>query len=173
MEDTTSIIDELIAEHKQIKESIGSCVRTTDDLCAAIGLEDAKESFTPGRLEDLGQRAAQLEDALELIASNIEQHFYREEKILLEAFERHGLAKLASLLYALLNEHGTIRTQLADMRAHAAKLITVQTSRSVWEPNAWALRARIAHVGRELEAHALREEALFENAKKVLQGESG
>jgi hypothetical protein len=173
MEDTISIIDKLIAEHKQIKESIDRCVYTMDDLCAARGLEDAKESFTPGRLEDLGQRATQLEDALELIVSTLEQHFYREEKGLLEAFERHGLAKLASLLHTLLSEHETIRTQLADMRAHAAKLTTVQTSRNVWEPNAWALRARIAHVGRELEAHALREEALFENAKKVLQGESG
>ena len=171
MDELLSLIDRIIEEHTQIKGIIQEYGKAIGDLAGSTRLEDAREGFVPGRLGGLEQGAADLERNLASIVDGLEQHFLREEGALLKAFEQHGLAKLASLLHALLDEHGVLRKQFADMRAHAAELATVQSSRNLWEPRAWAIRAEIARVGRELEAHALREEALFQDAKKALHEE--
>jgi len=172
MEELISLIDKVIVEHTQIRGRIQGYEKAITDLASSTRLEDAKESFVPGRLGGLEQGATALERDLASIVDGLEQHFLREEEALLKAFELHGLAKLASLLHTLLNEHGALRKQFAGMRAHAVELATVQSSRNVWEPKAWAIRAEIARVGRDLEAHALREEAFFQDAKKALHGES-
>jgi hypothetical protein len=173
MEELLSLIDKVIVEHAQIKERIQRSEQAISDLAGSTRLEDARESFVPGRLGGLEQGATGLERDLASIVDGLEQHFLREEEALLKAFERLGIAKLASLLHALLDEHGALRRQFADMRAHAAELATVQSSRNVWEPKAWAIRAETARLGRELEAHALREEALFQDVKKALHEEGG
>jgi len=92
------------------------------------------------------------------------------EKALLDAFKRRGSTELASVLHELLSEHSAIRRLLEAVSVEASELIADRSSRSVWQPKAWALRARIASVGREIESHALREEDLFHRAKQLFRG---
>ena len=164
------LIDELITEHRQIGENMKACKWAMDDLCGEQRLEDAKESLVPSRLEDSRKKVEKIDEDLGHIVNDLEHHFNREENVLLEAFERRGSAKLASLLHELLSEHSAIRSQLEAARVEASELITDRSSSSVWQPKAWALRARIANVGRELESHASREEDLFQQAKQLFRG---
>ena len=158
------LIDELITEHRQIGENMKACKLAMDDLCGAQRLEDAKESLVPSRFEDSRKKVEQIDEYLGHTVNDLEHHFNREEKALLDS------AKLASILHELLSEHSAIRRQLEAARVEASELITDRSSRSVWEPIAWALRARIASVGRELESHASREEDLFQQAKQLFRG---
>ena len=164
------LIDELITEHRQIGENMKACKLAMDDLCGAQRLEDVKESLVPSRFEDSRKKVEQIDEYLGHTVNDLEHHFNREEKALLDAFERSGSAKLASILHELLSEHSAIRRQLEAARVEASELITDRSSRSVWEPIAWAWRARIASVGRELESHASREEDLFQQAKQLFRG---
>ena len=168
--DEIEIIDELITEHRQIGENMKAYKCTMDDLCGAQRLEDAKESLVPSRFEDSRKKVEQIDEDLGHTVNDLEHHFNREENVLLEAFERHGSAELASLLHELLSEHSAIRSQLEAARVEASELITDRSSLSVWQPRAWALRTRIATVGRELESHASREEDLFQQAKHLFRG---
>ena len=163
------LIDELITEHRQIGEDMKSCKWAMDDLCGEQRLEDAKENLVPSRFEDSRKKVEQIDEDLGHTINDLENHFNREENVLLEAFERHGSADLASLLHKLLREHNTIRRQLEAARVEASELITDRSSLSVWQPKAWALRTRIANVGRELESHASREEDLFQQAKQLFR----
>lgn len=171
MEDTVAIIDELIREHRQIEESMQSYEQSLSDLGQARKLEGAKESFVLGRLGEEKKRATQLESDLMTVDRRLEHHFYREEKALLEAFKRHGLRKLASILLDLLTEHTEIRERLAELKESAAELVSGQLSRSVWDAKAWDLRAAITHTRRLVEVHARKEEALFQDAEQALRGE--
>jgi iron-sulfur cluster repair protein YtfE (RIC family) len=164
------LIDELITEHKQIGENMKACKWAMDDLCGAERLEDAKESLHPSRFEDSRKKVEQIDEDLGHTVNDLEHHFNREESVLLEAFERRGSVELASLLHELLNEHSVIRRQLEAARLEASELITDRSSRSVWQPKAWALRTRIVSVERELESHASREEDLFQKAKQLFRG---
>ena len=164
------LIDELITEHRQIGQSMKTYEQVIDDLCAAQKLEDTKESLVPSRFEDSRKKVEQLEEDLGHIVSDLEHHFDREEKVLLDAFKRRGSTELASVLYELLSEHSAIRRLLEAASVEASELIADRSSRSVWQPKAWALRARIASVGREIESHARREEDLFHQAKQLFRG---
>lgn len=164
------LIDELITEHRQIGENMKACKWAMDDLCGTQRLEDAKESLVPSRFEDSRKKVEQINEDLGRTVNDLEHHFNREENVLLESFERHGSVELASLLHELLSEHSAIRRQLEATRVEASELITDRSSRSVWQPKAWDLRARIASVGRELESHASREEDLFQQAKQLFRG---
>ena len=164
------LIDELITEHRQIGENMKACKWAMDDLCGTQRLEDAKESLVPSRFEDSRKKVEQIDEDLGRTVNDLEHHFNREENVLLESFERHGSVELASLLHELLSEPSAIRRQLEATRVEASELITDRSSRSVWQPKAWDLRARIASVGRELESHASREEDLFQQAKQLFRG---
>jgi iron-sulfur cluster repair protein YtfE (RIC family) len=164
------LIDELITEHRQIGQNMKKYKHVIDDLCAAQELKDAKENLVPSRFADSRKTVEQLEKDLGQTVNDLEHHFNREEKALLDAFKRRGSTELASLLHELLSEHSAIRTLLEAASVEASELIADRSSRSVWEPKAWALRARIANVGRELESHASREEDLFRQAKQLFRG---
>jgi iron-sulfur cluster repair protein YtfE (RIC family) len=164
------LIDELITEHRQIGQNMKTFKQVIDDLSTAQKLEESKESLVPGRFGDIRKTVEQLEEDLGHTVNDLERHFNREEKALLDAFKRRGSTELASLLHELLSEHSAIRRLLEAASVEASELISDTSSRSVWESKAWALRARIASVGRELESHASREEDLFQQAKLLFRG---
>lgn len=169
MNDTISTIEKLIREHKEVRATVKTCEETVSDFEQQKKLDDARESLVPGRLEDHKKRAAQLEHELTNIDNALKQHFVCEEESLLDAFESHKLAKLASALSKLITEHERILKALADLRKQVAELAGDKLSISLWHEKAWRLRQGIYNVRQLINEHSGKEELLFRDAMKAIQ----
>lgn len=170
MEDIVSLIDELLKEHQQILQNVQDLEQTTDDLGAAVKLEEIKQTLMPGRLEQHQQDLSKLEEILAALELKIREHFNREEMVLLNAFERHGNQMLASALNTLLLEHQPLRNRLNNLKQEIAGLSSSGLSQEVWDGKVWGLRAYLAHTRKLIEEHAQSEYALLEQARKEVAG---
>jgi len=170
MEDIIALIDELLKEHQQILQNIKTLEQATDDLGAALKLEEVKQTLMPGRLEQQQQDLPKLEEILAALELRLQGHFNREETGLLTAFERHGNRMLASALNTLLLEHQPLRQRLNNLKVEIAELESAGLSQEVWDGKVWGLRAYITHTRKLLEEHAHSEYSLLERAREEIAG---
>ena len=167
MEETLALIEKIVEEHKSIMQGVRSLEQAASDAEAIVGLEKAKETFMPGRLEQ-EQGLKKLQASLEAIDQGLRAHFDREETGLMDVFEKHGNKELASALRSLLLEHEDLRNRLAHSKKHVAELVSGGLSRQVWEASAHGMRAHISHTRKLLEAHAEIEQELFHRLRTEL-----
>jgi iron-sulfur cluster repair protein YtfE (RIC family) len=168
MEEPWVLIEEIIAEHKTLRQKVQTLEQVANDSEAIVDLEKAKEAFMPGRLEQ--KRGLQrLQELLEVIERGLEEHFNREETSLLAIFEKHADKKLASALHSLLLEHGDLKNRFAHAKKHVAELASGGLSRQLWEASAHDMRAHISHTRKLLEAHAEIEQELFHKLRTELR----
>ena len=167
MEETLALIEKIVEEHKSIMQGVQTLEQAASDTEAIVGLEKAKETFMPGRLEQ-EQGLKKLQASLEVIDQGLRAHFNREETALLSVFEKHGNKELASALRSLLLEHEDLRNRLAHSKKHVAELVSGGLSRHLWEASAHDMRAHISHTRKLLEAHAEIEEELFHKLRTEL-----
>jgi len=165
--DAVAVIDRIIGEHKKIFQGLQTLEQEANDAMALKGLEKAKDTFMPGRLEQK-EGLQDLEKLLETIDKGLRGHFSFEETYLLGAFEKHSDKKLISVLHSLLLEHEDIRNRLAHSKEHIAELIKGELSRHVWEASAHDMRAHLAHTRKLIEAHAAIEQELLHSLRKEL-----
>jgi uncharacterized phage infection (PIP) family protein YhgE len=171
MEDVVALIDNLIDEHKTIAEDAQSLEQVANDASTLVALEEAKETFVPGRF-DQKSSLQKLQDSLESIDRGLQAHFNREESGLLAAFEKHGDRKLVTTLNSLLLEHEDLRNRLAHAKEHVAELLGGGLARHQWEASANDMRAHLSHTRKLLEAHAAIENELFVAMRQHLKRES-
>ncbi len=167
MEETLALIEKIVGEHKSIMQGVRSLEQAASDAEAIVGLEKAKETFMPGRLEQ-EQGLKKLQASLEAIDQGLRAHFNREETGLMNVFEKHGNKELASALRSLLLEHEDLRNRLAHAKKHVAELMSGGLSRQLWEASAHDMRAHISHTRKLLEAHAEIEQELFHRLRTEL-----
>lgn len=167
MEETLALIEKIVEEHKSIMQGVRSLEQAASDAEAIVGLEKAKETFMPGRLEQ-EQGLKKLQASLEAIDQGLRAHFNREETGLMNVFEKHGNKELASALRSLLLEHEDLRNRLAHAKKHVAELMSGGLSRQLWEASAHDMRAHISHTRKLLEAHAEIEQELFHRLRTEL-----
>lgn len=167
MEETLALIEKIVEEHKSIMQGVRSLEQAASDAEAIVGLEKAKETFMPGRLEQ-EQGLKKLQASLEAIDQGLRAHFNREETGLMNVFEKHGNKELASALRSLLLEHEDLRNRLAHAKKHVAELMSGGLSRHLWEASAHDMRAHISHTRKLLEAHAEIEQELFHRLRTEL-----
>jgi len=167
MEETLALIEKIVEEHKSIMQGVRSLEQAASDAEAIVGLEKAKETFMPGRLEQ-EQGLKKLQTSLEAIDQGLRAHFNREETGLMNVFEKHGNRELASALRSLLLEHEDLRNRLAHAKKHVAELVSGGLSRHLWEASAHDMRAHISHTRKLLEAHAEIEQELFHKLRTEL-----
>jgi iron-sulfur cluster repair protein YtfE (RIC family) len=167
MEETLALIEKIVGEHKSIMQGVRSLEQAASDAEAIVGLEKAKETFMPGRLEQ-EQGLKKLQASLEAIDQGLRAHFNREETGLMNVFEKHGNKELASALRSLLLEHEDLRNRLAHAKKHVAELVSGGLSRHLWEASAHDMRAHISHTRKLLEAHAEIEQELFHRLRTEL-----
>ena len=160
MEGTLDIIEKIIEEHKVIGQQALDLEQSANDASALVGLEKSKGDFMPGRF-DQKEGLQRLAESLELIDKGLAQHFNREERGLLAAFEKHGDGEMASALHLLLLEHDEFRNRLAHSKKQVAELTGGGLSRHEWEATAHDLRAYVSHTRKLLEAHAGNEQELL------------
>ena len=168
MEDTGAIIDRIIAEHKVIIQHARAIDREVNDVQAASGLREAKESFVPGRF-DQKQGLQKLRELLEATEEALDKHFHFEETGLLEAFEKRADKQLVSALNSLLREHEDLRNRFAHSQKHVAELTGGGLARHKWEASAHDMQAHISHTLKLLGEHADSEMKLLVNLRRQLK----
>ena len=169
MNEVITLIDEIIKDHVMIIQRVQTLEQVANDAEALVGLEKAKETFMPGRLEHK-QSLQKLSDLLDKVFEGLQAHFNREEKGLLTAFEKHGGQELVTTLRSLLLEHEDLRERFNQSKEDVAKLMRGGMSRHVWEASAHDMRAHITHTRKLLEAHAEIEQELLHALRKQLEG---
>jgi iron-sulfur cluster repair protein YtfE (RIC family) len=167
MKEIVSLLDRLIDEHKVIAKDARSLEQLANDASLLVDLEEAKETFVPGRFNQT-QSLHKLQELLEKITQGLQAHFNREETGLLAAFEEHGERKLATTLNSLLLEHEDLRNRLAHAKDHVAELVSGGLARHQWEASANDMRAHLSHTRKLLEAHAAIENELFVELRRRL-----
>ena len=160
MDETITLLDKIIEEHKQITQKVRGAEQVLSDLEAGLKLGRAKEDFMPGR-DDRRRHIRKLQQSLETIDKGLHAHFDREEKGLLTAFERRGDSMLVSALRVLLLEHQELKNRIAKSKKDASELAIEELSREVWEGRAWGMRTYINHTLKLLEVHAQSEQELL------------
>jgi len=168
MEEMVALIDRLIKEHKVIAERVQSLEQIANDASLMSDLEEAKDTFVPGRF-DQKQSLQKLQESLETIDKGLEAHFNHEETGLLAAFEKHGDRKLVKALNSLLLEHEDLRARLSHAKGHVADLVSGGLARHQWEASANDMRAHLSHTRKLLEAHAAIENELFVDVRQHLK----
>ena len=169
MEEALAFIDQLIEEHKQIRQRVQTVTKVANDIGALLEFDRAKGGFVPGRFSNQKQGLQDLQDSLETIEKGLEAHFSREENRLLSVFQKHGGGILASGLRVLLLEHQELKDRVAESRKEVAELATGELSREVQEGKAWGVRVYISHTRNLIEAHAQSEEELFHKLRTELK----
>jgi hemerythrin-like domain-containing protein len=144
MPSTVELIDQLITEHKLFSE------RTAD-------------ATRPGQSGGL----AKLEGLLDDISPWLNQHFDREETILLKAVKERGTGEMVNRFNALLLEHTDLRTRVAQTKEQIEALKSGALARHRWEAGANDIRDHLAHTRTLLEAHASMENTLFAEMRKL------
>lgn len=166
MDETISLIDAVIEEHKQLMEDIQASEHVANDLAATLELDRAADDFEPASLDRNQASMQSLQRSLEKVDKGLQAHFSREETALLTTFEDRGGRALASALRALIVEHQGLKDRISKSKQQVAELLSGEMSRSVWEPMAYGLRAHIRHTRRLLEAHAQSEHELLQELRK-------
>ena len=172
MEETIALIDEIIEEHQTIIQKVQALEQAVNDAEAIVGLEEAKEVFMPGRLEQK-QGLQKLQELLQTIDEGIQAHFNREETVLLTAFEKHGDKELASALNSLLLEHEDLRGRITHSKEEVAELTSGRLSRQAWEASGYGVRAHISHTRKLIQAHAENEQELLRKLQTELKEREG
>ena len=169
MEEALALIDQLIAEHKQILQGVQTAEQVANDAMAILELDRAKDDFVPGRFGDPKQGLQNLQDSLETIEKGIQAHFGREESRLLTVLQQHGGGMLASGLRVLLLEHEELQNRISESKKEVAELAVEGLSREVREGKAWGVRVYLSHTRKLIQAHAQSEEVLFRTLKSELK----
>ena len=171
MKETLALIDQILDEHNGIHQDLHGLERVSSDLDALVELQSDKTKgyFVARSLDDKGKGLRQWQDALEAIDKGLRAHFQREETSLLEAFQKHGNAELASALDTLLREHDDLRDRVAKLRKDAADLAAGGLRVEVWEANGWGMKANIDKIRSLIEAHASNEQRLLNTLRSELQ----
>ena len=168
MEEVLALIEKIIEEHKIINIRAQDLELVANDATMLVGLDQAKQDFMPGQLNQ-GAELKKLAESLEKLETGLRMHFEREEKALLTAVEEYADRSLVSTLHYLLREHNGIKKRFAHSDKDVAELMGGGLSRNVWEANAHDMRAHINHTRKLLEIHAQEEEKMLAALRKQLK----
>jgi hypothetical protein len=166
MPSTVELIDQLITEHKLFSERTADMAEVASDAHLLDGLDEAKDTFTATRPGQSGG-LARLEGLLDDISPWLNQHFDREETILLKAVKERGTGEMVNRFNALLLEHTDLRTRVAQTKEQIEALKSGALARHRWEAGANDIRDHLAHTRTLLEAHASMENTLFAEMRKL------
>jgi len=166
MPSTVELIDQLITEHKLFSERTADMAEVANDAHLLDGLDEAKDTFTATRPGQSGG-LAKLEGLLDDISPWLNQHFDREETILLKAVKERGTGEMVNRFNALLLEHTDLRTRVAQTKEQIEALKSGALARHRWEAGANDIRDHLAHTRTLLEAHASMENTLFAEMRKL------
>jgi iron-sulfur cluster repair protein YtfE (RIC family) len=164
MKESVALIDQVIEEHTTIFQGLDQVV---SDAEAIYGFKNAQEIFTSGRV-DQKEWEDRLVELVNLIDQGLQAHFDREEKALMDAFEKEGDRELSSTFRSLMLEHNDLRNRLAHAKRHVSELTGGESSHSHWQATAHNLYTHISRTRELLKAHAGAEQKLLLSLRQRL-----
>jgi len=162
------LVDQLIAEHKAIKEKFVTLESSMNDARLITDISHARDSFiptSPGEKVNLYNVATILEN----ISSWLEKHFEREETVLRPAIEVYGDNEILSSLNRLLFEHADLRYRMNHSKTRVAELIEGKLETDLWQVTAEDVRVYLDHTDKLLASHAAAENKLFNSLRKAIK----
>jgi len=160
MKKATALIEEVIKEHKSVLEKVRRLDQMVGDAEALSGLDEARDTFVPGRFNQM-EKLAGLRELFDSLDEGLKGHFEREESAVLGAFVEQGDRELVSSFRSLMQEHTELRNRLATTKESLSQLSSGELSAHHWQATAHDLRAYIAHTRKLLQAHAEAEQELL------------
>jgi len=168
MDETSQLIDQLIAEHKVINERTGALEKAANDATLLSDLKEARDTFVPGELFQ-SENLKKLEQMLEAICTWLEKHFNREETVLLPAVKKDGDQKLVTALSSLLFEHTDLRDRMSHSRKRVTELLGGRLAQNLWDATANDVRTYLSHTRKLLTTHAAKENHFFKELRRYLK----
>ncbi len=163
MQYTLGDIERILQEHEETLEKI----RDLDVVMRH--LEFLKRSWIPGIPGDLVQELARLEEALEIIRTDLEKHMRFEEAEFLPT-----LAKYATDIVSrgVLYEHKGIIKSITDLREHARAMVGKPADRDETLNKESKIREAIDNIQELLEDHTQTSAVIYKLAREALAQES-
>ncbi|MFA5308131.1 MAG: hypothetical protein WC370_01425 [Dehalococcoidales bacterium] len=168
MSDTLKLVEQLIAEHKVIKEKTLSAQKAANDTSLLADLLKARDSFVSGR-PNWSQNLEKLWDMIKSIDTWLDKHFSREENILLPAVVKLNNQELLDALETRLFEHHDLRERMLHSRERIAELINGTLASNLWEATYQDIQVYLVHTWRLLSTHAKNENHFFSDLRKQLK----
>lgn len=164
---TIELIDRLISEHHSGNEWTAELQQYANDAVLLKELDEAQESFMPGRL-DQKEGLKRLDSLMQEIKEFLHKHFNHEETVLLEAVEELNDLELLNAFHLLLNEHSYLKTRLERVQELIDDLKTGNLNRQHWDSSANDLKAYLNHTRKLMAVHAASETTLFIELRRHL-----
>lgn len=161
MSDYLAKVEELIAEHRSIRDSVKLVGDSVSDQEALNSLRSAGSDWVPGRLEFLSQKQSRLKQTLNYLEEGLQNHFAREEEVLPPVLGEF-------LMRALRLEHQEIVETIDRARSVAVDTKLEGMSQEALESQDAEIRQTVDGLCRMIEGHADKEDLMLETVKVAL-----
>ncbi len=152
-------IERILREHEETLEKI----RDLDIVMRH--LEFLKRSWIPGVPRDLVQERVRLEEALEIIKTDLEKHMRFEEDEFLPTLTKYATDIVNR---GVLFEHKGIIESIANLREHARALVGKPSDREELLTKESKIREAINNIQELLKGHVQTSEVIYKLAREVL-----
>ena len=163
MSDYLAKVEELIAEHRSIRDSVKLVGDSVSDQEALSSLRSADSDWVPGRLELLSEKKNQLRQTLSYLEDGLRNHFAREEDTLPPVLGEF-------LMRALQSEHREITETINGARSLAADTRLEGMNQEELMSQDAEIKRVVDSLCRMIEKHADKEDLMLEMVKGALPG---
>ena len=170
MSQARRIVDEVRTEHDKIStdfEELNQLSRSIEAE-AMRNTKGAQETLVPRALDGQYKSLRTWKARLDALAASLQEHFRREETVLMDAFEQSRNEELIHGLKELLKEHQSLLNELDGCRKMAEDLASGNSRIVVWEGSGWGMRHNIERLQRHVMEHTAREHDLFERLESQM-----
>lgn len=168
MNETLQLVEQLIAEHKVIKERTASLEKAANDARLLKDLKNARDTFVQGQ-PNPSQNLQKLWDMLSELDPWLNGHFNREETILLPAVQKLNNEKLVDGLQTRLFEHTDLRDRIAHSKKRVYELLTGKVAANLWGTTYTDIQSYLTQTWKLLGTHAANENRFFNDLRKLLK----
>lgn len=172
MEDTLSLIDQVIDDHKYKMHGIQVTDNAANDIVALFELYKPVEGGTPLSSSDYRQHMSELQSSLDRVEELLHKHFEREEKVLKTAYEVKPEKAISSAISLLMDEHDEIKRHVQREKNNIAEIIAGGLSNNEVRGKSYMVRAYLRHTMKLIEAHIQTEEKLLKSLREELRHRS-
>jgi iron-sulfur cluster repair protein YtfE (RIC family) len=168
MDETLRLIDQLIAEHKNVGEKTQSLEKAVNDVRLLSGLKEVGDEFVRGAVPQ-GEEFKNLAQMVNIVSSWLDSHFEREENILKPAVVKYGNNRFVKSIDSLLFEHSELRDRMLHARVHIDELMAGGLDPVRHDAAVRDLRVHISHSRKLFETHAAQENHFLNEFRKYLE----
>lgn len=163
MENSLSIIKQVIEEHGSIREHLKTAGNTINELESIQSLQKIRRDGPPNQIEILPDKLRELQQSISSLEAGLGNHFEYEEKVLPPL-----LGEL--LMRALILTHQQIRKEINEVKSITSNL-NLQGLNHEWSlaSTRTLIYPKIDNIYQMIKDHSSKEEMILEMVQLVLQ----